>query len=86
MPLFLPKEMEMEWLRPNLTDEEIGKLLSFEMPADQIVSHPVFSIRGRSPRPDGQPKNAPFAYPNLPPLCEDDGRSEDQGRLQESLF
>ena len=68
MPLFLPKEMEMEWLRPDLTDEAIGNILAYEMAPDRIVSHPVFSIRGRSLRPDGQPKNAPFEYPGLPAL------------------
>lgn len=74
MPLFLPKELEMEWLKPDLGDEEIGRLLAYEMPADQIEYDPVFSIRGRSPRPDGKPKNAPFEYPNLPPLGNDGGQ------------
>jgi putative SOS response-associated peptidase YedK len=73
MPLFLPKEKELEWLRPGLTDEEIGQLLTYEMPSDQIVYDAVFSIRGRTPRPDGLPKNAPFPYPNLPLLGEDGG-------------
>ena len=73
MPLFLPKEKELEWLRPGLTDEEIGQLLTYEMPSDQIIYDAVFSIRGRTPRPDGLPKNAPFPYPNLPVLGEDVG-------------
>lgn len=73
MPLFLPKELEMEWLRPDLTDNEIGALLAYEMPPEQLEYDPVFSIRGRSPRPDGLPKVAPFEYPGLPPLGNDDG-------------
>jgi putative SOS response-associated peptidase YedK len=68
MPLFLPKELEMEWLKPELTDETIARLLAYEIPSDQIVYEPVFSIRGRTPRPDGMPKNAPFAYTDLPPI------------------
>jgi hypothetical protein len=72
--------MEMEWLKPDLTDEQIGKILDYEMPSDQVVPVPVFSIRGRSPRPDGKPKNAPYAYPDLPPL----GR--DEGMVQKGLF
>lgn len=68
MPLFLPKELELEWVKPGLTDEAIGRLLSYEMAADQIVYEPVFTIRGRSPRPDGLPKNAPFSWQGLPPL------------------
>jgi len=82
MPVFLPKEMEMEWLRPDLTDEEIGRLLAYEMPSDQIVYDAVFSIRGRSPRPDGKPKNAPFEHAHLPPLGNEDGRiGNDDGRV-----
>jgi putative SOS response-associated peptidase YedK len=68
MPLFLPKEMELEWLRPDLTDAAIERILSYEMPSDQLVTEPVYTIRGRSPRPDGQPKNAPYEWANLPPL------------------
>ena len=76
MPLFLPKEIELDWLRPDLSDEEIGNILSYEMPAEQLVANPVFSIRGRSPRPDGQPKCAPFTYADLPPLGNDDGQTQ----------
>lgn len=70
MPLFLPKDLELEWLQPNLTDSDIERLLNYEMPSDQLLVDPVFSIRGRKPRPDGQPKTAPFEYPNLPCLNE----------------
>jgi putative SOS response-associated peptidase YedK len=68
MPLFLPKKMELDWLKPGLTDEEIARILTHEMPSDQIVFDPVFSIRSRTPRPDGMPKNAPFPYADLPPI------------------
>jgi putative SOS response-associated peptidase YedK len=68
MPLFLPKDLEMEWLKPDLTDEQMATLLAYEMPPDQIVFDPVFSIRSRTPRPDGLPKNAPFPYADLPPI------------------
>src|SRR6185312_3933917 len=68
MPLFLPRQEELEWLRPGLTDDEIAGLLAFEMPSDQLVFEPVFSIRARNPRPDGRPKNAPFEHANLPPV------------------
>ncbi|HTR29373.1 MAG TPA: hypothetical protein VMH27_08880, partial [Puia sp.] len=62
--------MEMEWLKPDLTDEQLAGILAYEMPSDQIVFDPVFSIRSRTPRPDGMPKNAPFPYADLPPvLC-----------------
>ena len=80
MPLFLPKELELKWLQPNLTDEDISSILSYEIPADQLDYYPVFSIRGKTPRPDQAPKNQRFDYQNLPPLGNDDGQ------LQKSLF
>ncbi|PWU00433.1 MAG: DUF159 family protein [Bacteroidetes bacterium] len=80
MPLFLPKELELKWLDPNLTDEDIASILSFEIPSDQLDYYPVFSIRGKTPRPDQVPKNQRFEYQNLPPLGNDDGQ------LQKSLF
>jgi hypothetical protein len=76
MPLFLSKDMELEWLRPDLTDEGIRRLLDYEMPSDQLLADAVFSIRGRTLRPDGQSKTAPFAWPNLPPLGNDDGQPQ----------
>jgi len=72
MPLFLPRELELEWLKPDLSDEGMAVILSYEMPAEELVYHPVFSIRGRSPRPDGKPKTEPYEFPGLPSLGDDD--------------
>jgi len=80
MPLFLPKEMEMEWLRPDLTEEEMAKILAYEMPSEEIVYTPVYSIRARNPRPDGKPKTEFYEWPNLPPL------GNDEGGVQKALF
>jgi putative SOS response-associated peptidase YedK len=80
MPLFLPKELELKWLDPNLGDNEMRKILDYEMPAEDIVYIPVYTIRGTKPRPDEKMKNEPFDWPGLPPLGTDDGR------LQTSLF
>ncbi len=68
MPLFLPKELEREWLRPDLTDDDLQRILDYELPSDQLIADPVFSIRARSPRPDGQPKTAYYDWPDLPSL------------------
>ncbi|HLI92173.1 MAG TPA: SOS response-associated peptidase family protein, partial [Puia sp.] len=68
MPLFLPRDLELQWLQPDLTDEQLAELLAYEMPSEQLVYEPVFSIRGRTDRPDGKPKNAIFEYANLPPI------------------
>jgi putative SOS response-associated peptidase YedK len=80
MPLFLPKALELEWLQPGLTDEDLEKILSYEIPAEELIADPVFSIRGRSPRPDGQPKTARYDWPNLPPL------GNDEAEMQKTLF
>ena len=68
MPLFLPKELELKWLQPDLTDGDLEAILSYDMPAEDLIADPVFSIRSRTPRPDGQPKTAHYDWPNLPPI------------------
>ena len=70
MPLFLTPDLEAQWLNPNLTDEELEQILGYELPSDQLIADPVFSIRSRTPRPDGQPKIAPWSWPDLPPLVD----------------
>jgi putative SOS response-associated peptidase YedK len=76
MPLFLPKELELKWLQPDLTDEQIQEILDFEMPAEQLDYWPVFTIRSTKPRPDDKDKTAPFEWPNLPPLGVDESASQ----------
>ena len=72
MPLFLPKELELKWLKPDLTDEDIQSILEYEIPPENLQQWPVFSIRTTKPRPDDKPKNEPYDWPNLPPLGTDD--------------
>ena len=71
MPLFLPKELEMKWLDPNLTDQQIQEILDYEMPSDELEYNPVYTIRTTKERPDGGTKTDPFEWPNLPPLGVD---------------
>ncbi len=68
MPLLLTEELEKRWLNPQLSDAELKELLEFEMPENAIDFWPVFSIRGRKPRPDGKIKNERFDYENLPEI------------------
>lgn len=72
MPLFLPEALEQKWLSPNLSDAEMQYILNFEMPANELEHWPVYSIRGRKPRPDGQPPHTAFRYELLPALGSDD--------------
>jgi putative SOS response-associated peptidase YedK len=80
MPLMLPKELEMKWLQPDLTDAEIQEILSYEMPAEELNYHAVWTIRTTKPHPNKGKKTDPFNWPNLPPLGQDDGE------LQKTLF
>ena len=78
MPLFLPKELELKWLDPNLTDDEIQSILDFEMPSDSLEYQTVWTIRTTKERPDGKQKLEPYDWPNLPPLGVDS--------IEQSLF
>jgi putative SOS response-associated peptidase YedK len=80
MPLFLPRELEFRWLDPALSEEGMAEILSYVMPEDQMVYNTVYSIRGRTPRPDGLAKCEVFEYAGLPPLGNDDGE------VQKTLF
>lgn len=71
MPLFLPKEFELEWLNPDLTDEELKEILDFQASTEDLESWTVSTIRTTKERPDGKLKNEPFEWPNLPALGED---------------
>ncbi len=76
MPLFLPKELELKWLDPKLTDDEMNEILNYEMPADSLLPTPVWSIRTAKPRPDGKLKTECFDWPNLPALGNDNGNPQ----------
>lgn len=68
MPMMLPKELEMKWLLPDLTDEEMAEILAYEMPPDQLQYEPVYTIRTTKDRPDSKGKLDRYDWPNLPPL------------------
>ncbi|HUP10577.1 MAG TPA: SOS response-associated peptidase family protein [Niastella sp.] len=76
MPMFLPKELELRWLDPELTDEGIQDILDFEMPSEQLDHWPVFTIRSTKPRPDSLDKTSPFTWANLPPLGTDESTEQ----------
>jgi putative SOS response-associated peptidase YedK len=73
MPLFLPKDLETEWLDPSLNDDQIQAILDFEMPSEELHYDSVFSIRTTKPHPQNGSKIDRFDWPNLPPLWQDDG-------------
>lgn len=67
MPLFLPASLEQQWLFSS--DHEMDQeVLSYQMPSTNLSVHPVYTLRGYPERPDGLPRDAPFTWPQLPPL------------------
>jgi putative SOS response-associated peptidase YedK len=47
MPVILRKELAHEWLRDNLSDNEIGNILQYEIPSVAMDVWPVKTIRTR---------------------------------------
>ena len=70
MPLFLPLDMAKEWLNDDLTAERYKEILDFEMPSKDLNYQTVYTIRGRTPRPDNKLKNELWNWEKLPALGE----------------
>ncbi|MGB8190482.1 MAG: SOS response-associated peptidase family protein [Chitinophagaceae bacterium] len=73
MPLFLRKELELKWLDSSSPDDELAKILDFEMPSEELQYHPVFTIRTTKTHPLGKSKTDFFEWPGLPELGNDEG-------------
>jgi putative SOS response-associated peptidase YedK len=71
MPLFLPKELEIKWLLPDLNDGEILEILEYQAPSEALTYDPVYTVRTTKERPDGKGKLEPFEWAGLPPLGVD---------------
>lgn len=69
MPLFLPQALELQWLQPDLNDEQIQAMLDYQLPDAALEYYPVYTIRSRKPRPDDLDKTAPYTWQNLPELA-----------------
>lgn len=72
MPLLLPKELELKWLQEDLPDKELEELIQFEMPSEEFIYRPVYTIRTTKERADNKGKLETFEWPGLPPLGSDD--------------
>jgi putative SOS response-associated peptidase YedK len=71
MPLFLPKELEMKWLQPDLSDADLKNIMDYQMPSEELKYHSVNTIRTTKERADGKTKIHEFQWANLPPLGQD---------------
>jgi putative SOS response-associated peptidase YedK len=68
MPLFLPFEMAKKWVEPELSDEGIQEIISYEMSSDNLEYWPVYTIRSSKERPDSKEKYEPWDWEKLPPI------------------
>jgi putative SOS response-associated peptidase YedK len=57
MPLLLSPENAVGWVQEHLTLEEIERFLKFQLPAEELQAHTVFSIRSHLLRSDGKAAN-----------------------------
>lgn len=78
MPVLMQPEEAVKWLKEDLTDEEMKKILEYEIPGTALEYRPVFSIRTTKPRPDGKNKTEAFNWPGLPPLGNDEPLTQTQ--------
>lgn len=70
MPLFLPEDLEQQWL-DDIVEEDMAAIFHYEIPAQDLAYHPVYTLRGYPERPDGQQRFDPFQWDGLPPLGND---------------
>ena len=66
MPLMLPLILSEKWLTDDLTAEEYRDILNYEMTAEALVFHSVYTIR--SPKPDDKEKNVIYKWENVPEI------------------
>jgi putative SOS response-associated peptidase YedK len=72
MPLFLTKELELEWLKDDITDDALKEILNFRASSEDLECWTVSTIRTNKQRPDGKMKFEPFEWKDLPPFGKDD--------------
>lgn len=70
MVLYLPFEMSNEFLDESLSANELRyrELLNYTIPDQELLYHPVWSLRTGKARPDGKDKDEYFKWANLPAL------------------
>jgi putative SOS response-associated peptidase YedK len=66
MPLLLTKKLAMQWLKDDLTDDEMREILSLEIPSNKLEAWPVNTIRTR--KQDDAKVIEPLPVENVPAL------------------
>ena len=68
MPLMLPLQLSMQWVKGELNEETYTTILGFEMPSEELNFHTVDTIRSRTARPDGKAKNEFLHWEKVPEI------------------
>jgi putative SOS response-associated peptidase YedK len=68
MPLFLPLAVSKKWLDADLPEEEYRRILTYEIPGEELNHWPVFTVRSPKERPDLKAKNERYDWEGLPAL------------------
>ena len=68
MPLLLPLALSKKWLTDDLTAEAYRDILNYEMPAEELKFHTVYTIRTPKVRPDDKEKNVFYEWGNVPEI------------------
>ncbi|MBA2745144.1 MAG: SOS response-associated peptidase family protein [Flavisolibacter sp.] len=71
MPLFLTRDLEKEWLKNDINEDQLRHIINFEMSSDELEYFPVYTIRTTKERPDGLGKTDPYPWQGLPVLGTD---------------
>lgn len=72
MPLFMQPEDAVRWIDPNLSEDEMKKILQYQIPSEDIVAQSVWTIRSKDERPDSKLKHQPFQWEGIPAVMEVD--------------
>ncbi|MBC9912321.1 SOS response-associated peptidase [Chitinophaga varians] len=68
MPLMLPDELALQWIKKDLTDTDIRNIIQHEYPAAQLEYWPVNSVR--KVKPDDETVIARVEYEGLPAVIQ----------------
>ncbi len=62
MPVFMEPKQALSWINEEMTDQHISEFLQYEIPAAELLVHPVYMIRTPKQRPDGKEKYVEYDY------------------------
>lgn len=71
MPLLLPFELAKKWITGELNEAQYRAVLDYEMPANALNYHTVYTIRSNKERPDGKRKDEEYDWGEKVPAIKE---------------